>query len=372
MTCRHSSGLTGASVGAQCSSATAQCLNCGTPLGYEPHLGIVFSLAAAAKRDTWQRAGPGVPDGHAALYPRCANLNTAAACNWLVELNGDSAFTQPYCISCRLNRTIPDLSIPHNVLLWARLEDVKRRVISALVALGLPVKSRVSEDPARGLAFDLVRSPENGPRTLTGHNNGLITVNIEEADDLKREQIRTSSMRLSAHWSGTFGMKSGITTGIAWSRIHVGSMIFGRCLATSAPTTRQPCDETRMAQAVLALSASPAGFTASDLVRQAHSMSGQPESQYGPRRTAYDIKKLRAKGMVTKIGKSRRYEPAPEGLRSLTALLVLREKIIKPLLAASGQPQPASKPVNPIPLDHHYENLRAGMRGLFNELGLAA
>jgi hypothetical protein len=57
---------------------------------------------------------------------------------------------------------------------------------------------------------------------------------------------------------------------------------------------------------------------------------------------------------------------------ALTALLVLREQIIRPLLAASGQPQPPSKPVNPTPIDNHYENLRAGMQSLFNELGLAA
>jgi hypothetical protein len=128
----------------------------------------------------------------------------------------------------------------------------------------------------------------------------------------------------------------------------------------------------RMAAAVLALSASPAGFTASDLVRQVHSMSGQPESEYGARRAAYDIKKLRAKGMVSKIGKSRRYETVPEGLRSLTALLILREKIISPLLAASGKPQPPSQPIHPIPIDHHYETLRAGMRDLFTQLGIAA
>jgi hypothetical protein len=67
-------------------------------------------------------------------------------------------------------------------------------------------------------------------------------------------------------------------------------------------------------------------------------MNGLPESEYGTRRAAYDIKKFRAKGMVRKIGKSRRYEAPSAGLRSLTALLVLREKIIKPLLAASGQP----------------------------------
>jgi hypothetical protein len=128
----------------------------------------------------------------------------------------------------------------------------------------------------------------------------------------------------------------------------------------------------RVAEAVLALSASPVGLTASDLARHVRSASGQPQIEYGSRRAAYDIKKLRAKGMLRKIGKSRRYEPVPEGLRALTALLVLREQIIRPLLAASGQPQPPSKPVNPTPIDNHYENLRAGMQGLFHELGLAA
>jgi hypothetical protein len=128
----------------------------------------------------------------------------------------------------------------------------------------------------------------------------------------------------------------------------------------------------RVAEGVLALSASPVGFTASDLARQIHSMSGQPESEYGSRRAAYDIKKLRAKGMVRKIGKSRRYEPVPEGLRSLTALLVLREKIIRPLLAASGQPEPSATPAHPMPIDQHYESLRVAMRDLFTQLGMAA
>jgi hypothetical protein len=128
----------------------------------------------------------------------------------------------------------------------------------------------------------------------------------------------------------------------------------------------------RVAEAVPALSASPAGFTASELATQIHSVTGTPVSEYGVRRAAYDIKKLRAKGMVRKIGKSRRYEPVPDGLRSLTALLILREKIIRPLLAASRQPEPPAKPANPVPIDHHYERLRAGMRDLFTELGIAA
>jgi hypothetical protein len=128
----------------------------------------------------------------------------------------------------------------------------------------------------------------------------------------------------------------------------------------------------RVAEAVLVLSASAQGFTSSNLALQVHATTGKPESEYGVRRAAYDIKKLRAKDMVRRMGKSRRYEVVPEGLRSLTALLVLREKIIRPLLAASRQPEPHAKPANPVPADHHYENLRLGMRHLFTDLGIAA
>ena len=96
----------------------------------------------------------------------------------------------------------------------------------------------------------------------------------------------------------------------------------------------------RVAEAVLALSSSPMGFTASDLAEKVRAMSGEPDSEYGARRAAYDIKKLRGKGMVRKIGASRRYEALHQGLRALTALVVLREKLIRPLLAASTAPEP--------------------------------
>jgi len=128
----------------------------------------------------------------------------------------------------------------------------------------------------------------------------------------------------------------------------------------------------RVADAVLALSSSPTGFTASDLAEKVRAMSGEPASDYGARRAAYDIKKLRGKDLVRKIGASRRYEPLHQGLRALTALVVLREKVIRPLLAASTRPQIRSKLSNPTPIDRHYENLRVGMHGLFIELGVAA
>jgi hypothetical protein len=88
-----------------------------------------------------------------------------------------------------LNRTIPDLSVPENGVLWGRFEAAKRRMVSTLLSLEIPVASK-EENPEKGLAFDFLRSPEEGPRVMTGHNNGLITMNIEEADPAIRERTR--------------------------------------------------------------------------------------------------------------------------------------------------------------------------------------
>ena len=128
----------------------------------------------------------------------------------------------------------------------------------------------------------------------------------------------------------------------------------------------------RVTEALLALVASPHGFTASQLASKVHSLSGQSESEYGPRRAAYDLKKFRAKAMVRKIDSTRRYEVIPQGLQALAALVVLRDKVIKPLLAAGCHPARGRKPKNPTPLDRHYAALRRQMLGLFDSLGIAA
>ena len=80
--------------------------------------------------------------------------------------------------------------MPENGVLWNRLEGAKRRLVSSLLALNLPVDSRVDQDTQRGLTFDFLSSPAEGPRVLTGHADGIITINIEEANDSARERIR--------------------------------------------------------------------------------------------------------------------------------------------------------------------------------------
>jgi hypothetical protein len=93
-------------------------------------------------------------------------------------------------------------------------------------------------------------------------------------------------------------------------------------------------------EAVIALSASADGFTAAALAAQARALGNQNPSAYGPRQAAYDLKKLRGKQIVQRISSTRRYEPVPSGLRAITALLVLRDKAIKPLLAAAQELTP--------------------------------
>ena len=92
-----------------------------------------------------------------------------------------------------------------------------------------------------------------------------------------------------------------------------------------------------VAEAIIALSPSPGGFTASELASQVRALSHHSESEYGPRRAAYDLKKLRGKQIVRRIDKTRRYEAIPKGLKAITALVVLRNKAIKPLLAAAQE-----------------------------------
>ena len=102
-----------------------------------------------------------------------------------------------------------------------------------------------------------------------------------------------------------------------------------------------------VAEAVQALSTAPAGFTAAELAEKVRALSGEAESAYGPRRAAYDLKKLRGKGMVRKIGTSRRYEPELAGLRAITALLVLRERSSGRYWPPANGPNPRSKRTTP-------------------------
>ena len=125
-------------------------------------------------------------------------------------------------------------------------------------------------------------------------------------------------------------------------------------------------------QAVLALAGSSRTFTASGLAGQVRSTTGQALSLYGPRHAAYDLKKLRAKNMIQRVGRSRRYEATPSGLKAIAALVTLRHHLIQPLLASTMKQIPSRGAQNPTPLDHCYASLRTHMQNLLQQLGVAA
>jgi hypothetical protein len=119
----------------------------------------------------------------------CQNYSEAQVCNWMVPVDNP----EPLCTACRLNRTIPDLSQTHHRTCWSRLEAAKHRLVYSLLALGLPLKNK-QDDPLQGLAFDFLADPEpdftEPPQAITGHAEGLITINIAEADDVVRVKMR--------------------------------------------------------------------------------------------------------------------------------------------------------------------------------------
>ena len=168
----------------------SRCTACGTPLGYVPERGEVRPLAPGRFKGSWRL----LPrrDAQTVLYRRCANFDSAAGCNWLVQMNPQGVPDNPLCRACRLNRTIPDLTDADNRRWWGLIEQAKRRLVSSLLGLGLPLRSRVSEEPQTGLAFDLVRALPGGPPVLTGHRDGIITLDVAEADDAQREARRAS------------------------------------------------------------------------------------------------------------------------------------------------------------------------------------
>lgn len=157
------------------------CLSCGSALGYVADEGALRALRPTQAPDRFH-----VDARPSLTYRRCQNFSSAIGCNWLVQDDGGPM--APLCLSCRLSRVIPDLSYPGNGELWRRVEAAKRRLVSHLLGLGLPVVPK-ADDPQRGLAFDLLHS-EPGLPVMTGHASGVITLNIEEADDAYRERAR--------------------------------------------------------------------------------------------------------------------------------------------------------------------------------------
>jgi hypothetical protein len=151
------------------------CLRCQSPLGYDHERGVVVALTEVADgrlvdltstTRTWQR---------------CAGQQQTG-CNWLVP-----QWSQAMCGSCSLTRTRPADSDADGLAEFVPAEHAKRRLLFQLRELSLPVQPR-DEQTGTGLAFDLLSSATT--KVITGHDNGIITLDLAEADPEHRERLR--------------------------------------------------------------------------------------------------------------------------------------------------------------------------------------
>jgi hypothetical protein len=120
--------------------------------------------------------------------------------------------------------------------------------------------------------------------------------------------------------------------------------------------------------AVLALAPAPGGFTVADLAARVSAMTGP--AGYTIRQAAYDLRKLRGKNLIIKPGRTRRYQVPPDAVRTITALLTLRDHVIAPILAGIRSPRRGRPPAHWTRVDRDYQTLRIGMQTLFRDLGI--
>lgn len=158
------------------------CTHCGQSVGY-----CVEAETLAAIPKTEEPNEPfdvPLPGRRVEKYVKCKNFVDRDACNWLVRA-GDE---EPYCRSCRLSAVIPDLTDAKNQAAWLEIERAKRRLLYAIYALNLPVAAK-TEDPEGGLRFEFLRGTDEDP-VMTGHDDGVITLNVAEAEAAYRENMR--------------------------------------------------------------------------------------------------------------------------------------------------------------------------------------
>lgn len=158
------------------------CERCGLKLGFFPEQLELLPLVEENKdsHTIWGNTAAG-------SYRYCAN-HKYNVCNWMVRKDDEREF----CLACSFNRTIPNISNNEYRQRWNIIENAKHRLIYTLLRLKLPLFTKAADEET-GLLFDFMADEKGSEqRILTGHDNGLITINIAEADDIEREMARKS------------------------------------------------------------------------------------------------------------------------------------------------------------------------------------
>ncbi|MEP6847121.1 MAG: putative zinc-binding peptidase [Panacibacter sp.] len=158
-----------------------QCINCGLPLGFETEMLETVALNVENNGIFC------IKGNNSTTQYRYCNNYIYDVCNWLVPATSGNG----YCKACELNRTIPDLGKTEYGQRWRKIENAKHRLIYQLLRMKLPLVSK-QQDGYAGLIFDFMAddTSDKKERVMTGHDDGVITINIAEADDIEREMAR--------------------------------------------------------------------------------------------------------------------------------------------------------------------------------------
>jgi hypothetical protein len=152
----------------------SRCLKCSHPVGFDAVNLTMVTLTAGKGKSFSNTMNAGE------LYNYCRNAEQGV-CNWLIPASP----TPGFCIACALNRVIPTLDSDQNRHRWKNMEVAKHRLIYSLLRLHLPFKV-VREGKEEDIFFDFMADTPAGEKVLTGHDNGIITINIAEADEAER------------------------------------------------------------------------------------------------------------------------------------------------------------------------------------------
>ncbi len=139
----------------------------------------------------------------------CQNGIDYGVCNWLRPVNSSTGL----CFSCEFNRTIPDLSRSTNIDKWTILEAAKKRLIYTLSKLAVPCFTKWSSDKY-GFVFDFIEDQRTNPDIneeyiSTGYVDGIITINLNEADPVFRAQQKEATNQIYRTVLGHFRHESG-------------------------------------------------------------------------------------------------------------------------------------------------------------------
>lgn len=141
------------------------CVSCGTALGFSRAERAIVAVDDQAR----------YVDQAGLVWHVCRNLNLSG-CTWLAPLEGGQ------CAACDLTRTRPSDEDVQGIAQFAQAEAAKRRLLVELDSRGFSVD---------GLAFDMLSSTSAGlDEVVIGHADGVITIDLAETDDARRERIR--------------------------------------------------------------------------------------------------------------------------------------------------------------------------------------